>query len=349
MDEKLSKKTVDNAVESMEPAEVAEQVEAEETVHTLEQDETLRDSLLAEIAVLNEKSHVLTEKLCIAKDKGMHEQADRCRTLLQRVVLFRNQKETELKEVEERIRKAKALEFMEQFSKEVDELTYEIETELFGLEVDTEEPDYTPLFEAEYDHRAKGKRLGFIASLFVWVGFLSSMIGAIAYLLMAVCHYTAFSWIELSLFGGILVLALILALIFGAFANRHKRLAKAIDEEIAERRAEYESEKATRESKLAQARKISQVEDFDGIAEAYEIEKKGDQQRAVKKKVQSLVPDLSDPEKVKKTLKRVLPIVAAFAVVTALAVSKKHQKKKKKKSAEQEEAAFRRALLERLR
>ena len=344
MDDKLSKKAVDEKVEPVEQ-EAVEQEEAEETVHTLEQDEALREEVLADIEKLKEKSRILTGKLCVAKDKGMHEQAERCRTLLQRVVLFRNQKEAELKEIEERIRKAKALEFMERFSKEVDDLTYEIEKELFGLEVDEEKLDQTPLFEAEYDHKAKAKRLSFISSLFVWVGMLSSLLGAIAYLLLAVCHYTAFSWLELSFFGGILVIALI----FGAVSNHHKRLAKAIAEEIEERRAEYEAEKLERERKLELARKVSQVENFDGIAEAYEIEKKEDQQRTVKKKVQALVPDLSDPEKVKKTLHRILPIVAVFAVMTAALVTKKHKKKKLKKTAEQEEAAFRRALLERLR
>ena len=240
MDDKLSKKAVDEKVESvaqdeaLAEQEVAEQEETEETVHTLEQDEALRKEVLADIEKLKEKSRILTGKLCIAKDKGMHELAERCRTLLQRVVLFRNQKEAELKEIEERIRKAKALEFMERFSKEVDDLTYEIEKELFGLEVDEVELDQTPLFEAEYDHKAKAKRLSFISSLFVWVGMLSSLLGAIAYLLLAVCHHTAFSWLELSLFGGILVIALICALIFGAVSNHHKRLAKAIEEEIEE-------------------------------------------------------------------------------------------------------------------
>ena len=350
MDDKMSNKAIEEKVDPKAQDEaVVAQEETEEAVHTLEQDEALRDALLAEIEDVQEKTRVLTGKLCIAKDKGMHEQADRCRTMLQRVVLFRRQKEAELKEVEERIRKAKALAFMESFSREVDDLTNEIEKELFGLDLGEAEPDHTPLFEAEYDHKAKAKRLSFISSLFVWVGLLSSMLGAIAYLLLTICHYMAFSWMELSLFGGVLVITLIFALIFGSASNRHKRLAKAIAEEIEERRAEYEAERLERERKLEQARKISQVESFDGIAEAYEIEKKEDQQRTVKKKVQTLMPDLSDPEKIKKTLNRVLPIVAAVAVVTAALVTKKHKKKKLKKTAEQEEAAIRRALLERLR
>ena len=350
MDDKMSNKAIEEKVDPKAQDEaVVAQEETEEAVHTLEQDEALRDALLAEIEDVQEKTRVLTGKLCIAKDKGMHEQADRCRTMLQRVVLFRRQKEAELKEVEERIRKAKALAFMESFSREVDDLTNEIEKELFGLDLGEAEPDHTPLFEAEYDHKAKAKRLSFISSLFVWVGMLSSMLGAIAYLLLTICHYMAFSWMELSLFGGVLVITLIFALIFGSASNRHKRLAKAIAEEIEERRAEYEAERLERERKLEQARKISQVESFDGIAEAYEIEKKEDQQRTVKKKVQTLMPDLSDPEKIKKTLNRVLPIVAAVAVVTAALVTKKHKKKKLKKTAEQEEAAIRRALLERLR
>ena len=258
----------------------------------------------------------------------MHEQADRCRTLLQRVVLFRNTKKAELAEVQERIRKAKALAFMEKFSKEVDDLTNEIEEDLFGLETKVEEPDQEPLFRAEYDHRAKSKRLSFISSLFVWVGLLSGLLGAVAYLLLVSFHQTAFSWIEFSVFGIVIVAMIVVALIFGALSNRHKRLANEIEQEIAERQAEYEAECREKERLLEAARKISQIEDSDGIAEAYSIEKEGDRQHGKQERVQSLIADFSNPEKLKKVAKKALPIVAACAAVAALVIVGKRSKKK---------------------
>lgn len=319
-----------------------------EPSHALEDDLLLKEVLQTNIRLLENKEKVLTQKLCIAKDKGMHEQANRCRVLLQRVVLQRNRRVAELKETEERIRKARALEFMERFAKEVDELTGAVEEDLLGADALTGSPDTAPLIEEEADRRAKAKRLSFIASAFVWVGLLSGLIGALVYMLLVEFRYIVFTWSALSVFGMLTLMLLVAALCFGAASNRQKKLAKELADEIAEMRAQYEEECRKRRYLLQKTKMISQLKDADAIREAYEIEKAGDQQREIQKNIREWIPDLSDAEKVKKGLIRAASVTAACtAVAVALVVRKRKKTEQRFAEKENELEAFR-TLFERL-
>ena len=71
--------------------------ETEEEALTVE--DALED-LRAAIADMEEKEAVLTEKLCIAKQKGLTIQAEKCRKLLQRVIAEKRAMKEELQEAE---------------------------------------------------------------------------------------------------------------------------------------------------------------------------------------------------------------------------------------------------------
>ncbi|MBE6601095.1 MAG: hypothetical protein E7637_01115 [Ruminococcaceae bacterium] len=319
-----------------------------EPSHALEDDLLLTEVLRTNIRLLENKEKVLTQKLCIAKDKGMHEQADRCRVLLQRVVLQRNRRLAQLKEAEERIRKARALAFMERFAKEVDELTGEVEEDLLGADALTGSPDTAPLIEEENERRAKSKRLSFIASAFVWVGILSGLIGALVYMLLVEFRYIVFTWSALSVFGMLMLTMIVIALCFGAASNRQKKYAKELSDQITELRAQYEEECRKRRYLLQKTKMISQLRDADGIREAYEIEKAGDQQREIQKNIREWIPDLSDAERVKKGLLTAASITAACTgVVVALAI-RKHKKTEQRFAEKEHELEAFRTLFERL-
>ena len=317
-------------------AEVA--VEAEETVPALASetdDELQKELLLADIRLLEEKEAVITQKLCLAKEKCMMAQADQCRTLLQRIVHERLRKKEELKEVEARIREAEAKRKMEELSVEIEELTESIESEIFGRNVDGEE--ITPVFEPEYDHWAKSKRLSVVAKAFAWVGVLAGLIGGIIYMLLVENAYFPFSWVEFAIFGGVALAMIIIGICFGAASNRQKRIAKAIDEELAQKKAAYEAELLERARLEAEANAAWKNDNVDAVAAANEIEKKGDAKLTRKRALQSLIPDLSDKEDVKNKLHKIAPIVAAAAAVAAVAAVSSG----KKRAAAKKNAAIR--------
>lgn len=329
--EDVVRETVDEIVEETSASETVNNAdEACEILvpYCMEEDIARGDVLNREIGLLLEKEKLLTKKLSLAKDKGLHEQADRCRLLLQRVVIHRNRKKAELAEIEKRVQRAQAVEFMERFSKEVDELTAELEDGLFDLDPKPKKFDQEPLYVAEQDYKAKAKRTSFAAKLCVWIGVLGGLLGAIAYLLLSHFDKFAFNWLILSAFGGFIVLMLGLSLIFVAVSKRNARMALAIEQEIAERKAEYEAACAEYARMLEKARKISQAEYFEDIAEAYAIEKAGDTRRANMKQLQKWIPDLSDPEKLKKGAKIALPILTACVALVIASSAKKRKKKK---------------------
>jgi len=298
--------------------------------YCIEDDLARGEQLGREIDRLLEKEKILTKKLSLAKDKGMHEQADRCRLLLQRTVIHRNRKKNELAEVETRIQRAQAVEFMERFAKEVDELTAELEENLFDLEPKPRKCDQAPLFAAEHDYKAKAKRQGVLSELFIWIGILGGLLGCIGYLLLV--HFDNFelNWLIFSAFGAFILVMLGLAWVFIALSKRNMRLALAIEDEIAARQAEYEAQLAEYARMLEKARKISQAENFEDIAEAYAIEKEGDGRRANMKKLQKWIPDLSDTEKIKKIVKLAVPVVTACVALTVAVSAKKRNQKKGK-------------------
>lgn len=304
--------------------------------YDMEKDLTRGDQLRREINRLCEKESVITKKLSLAKDKGMHEQAEQCRLLLQRIVIHRNRKKRELAEIDARVQKAQAVDFMERFTKEVDNMTAELEEGLFDLEPKPKSLEGSPLFVAERDYHVKAKRRSIAASFFAWFGIFGGLLAAIAYLLLVHFEKLPFNWLILSSCGAFLVLMLLVSWAFCAAAKRNRRLAEAIELEIAERQAAYEAECLEYARMIERARKISQAENFEDIAEAYAIEKEGDARRVKMKAMQKWIPDLSDPEKIKKTAKILLSITAA-CVAVSVAVSAKKRKKKKEKNEKTDE------------
>ena len=323
-----------------EEVELVEQEELLEEEEELVDHETHKGMLLADIAFLKEKENILTKNLSQAKDKAMNAEAEKLRVLLQRVVLERREMQEALKIVEDRIRETKAREFAEQFSEEVDQLTAEIEQEVFGVE--EEEPETAPLFEAEYDHMAKSRRLTFIAKTFAWVGILAGLLSSLAYMLLVEFAWFEFSWVELSVFGGFTVLMLLIGLCIGGASNKHKRIAAEIEQEIAELEAQFEAERLERERQEAEEKASWRNENMDAILEAYALEKASDNKRAAKKAMQKLIPDVSDTEKLKKTVHKVAPIAVACTAVAVAALVAGN----KKKSAQKRSSAIRREFFD---
>ncbi|MBQ7346442.1 MAG: hypothetical protein IJW55_00640 [Clostridia bacterium] len=335
---KKKKRLVEEALAAEEAvtAEIDEATEAAEDTEATVDDNTLAENLRADIRLYEEKEKVVTEKLSLAKSKGLSPQVDRCRELLQKLVAEKQKKQAELKVVEARIREAEAKRFAAEFSEELDTLTEHIEHDVLKLEEEAlPEP---PSFEPVYDHMAKSKRLSVISKAFAFVGIFTGLIGALVYMIMVEFAFFKFRWIDLAIFGGIAVVMIIVGLFVGGASNKQKRLAEEIAAEIAEKQAEYEAELAERARLEAEKKAAWRNENMDAVIEAYKIEKAGDAKRARKKALQSLIPDLSKPEELKKNLHKVAPVAAACAAVAAVAMVSAG----KKSAANRKTAALRR-------
>ncbi len=296
-----------------------------------------RDALCEEIAALKEQEAILAERLALAKDRGLDAQASQCRRVLQRIVGKRTQKQEDLKVVLEALRRLEAKAFLERFSEEVDTLTTQIERDFLDIDPEAEAAN-APSFEPDYDYEARAKRLSFISKTFGWVGILAGLVGAVVYLLLSVLEVATFSWIGLGIFGGVTAVLVLVGLIFGAAANHQRKVAARVADELAEQKAAYEAECEERRRLAEEAEKEWIIANAAAIAEAYSIEAEGDKRRAVKKSLQQLIPDLSDPEQIKKTARKLAPIAAVCAVVTVAAVAAGS----KKRAAAKKTAALRR-------
>lgn len=266
--------------------------------------------LREEIAGLQEKEAVLTEKLNLAKEKGLAAQADRCRDLLQKVVRLRQKKQEEL-----RVAEARAL------AAELDALTEEIGAEFDPAPIPYEETE-------EYNYLAKSRRLGLISRMVGFVGVFACFVGAFVYLLLAQVDTLnlPFEWTYLIGVGIGAVVFLVIALCLGASANKYRMLA----EEAEEQRAEEEALLA-----LLAAEEAFTTESLNAATEAYEIE---NAKPNALKLMASKIP-VKVPEKVKKNANKILPVAAVCtAVVAAFALSSA----RKKVAAEKHSAAVRR-------
>ena len=313
-------------------AEIDEALEAvEETVD----DATLAEQLRADIRLLIENEKLVTKKLCLAKSKGLSPQIDQCRVLLQKVVAQKLKKQAELKEVEERLREAETKKFAAEFSEELVALTEHIERDVLGI--DPEELPEPPSYEPMYDHLAKSKRLSVIAKALAFVGIFAGFIGALVYMLLSEFSYIRFNWVDLAIFGGVAVVMIVVGLFVGGASNRQARIAEKIAVEIAERQIAYEAELAELERIAAEKNAEWKNENADAVIEAYKIEKAGDAKRTAKKALQGMIPDLSNPDDVKKNARKLLPIAAAVATVATLAIASAS----KKSAANKKSAALR--------
>ena len=268
------------------------------------------------IAGLQEKEAVLTEKLSLAKEKGLSEQADRCRDLLQKVVRQRLKKQEELRVAEAR-----------QLAAELDALTEEIGAEIEPAPIPVEETE-------EYNYLAKSRRMGLISRMVGFVGVFTCFVGAFVYLLLAQVDTLnlPFEWLYLAIVGAGAVVFLVIALIIGAGANNYKKIAEQLEAERAEEDAVIE---------LLAKEEAFTTESLDAATEAYAIEKDLELKKATpetEKRFAIKLP-VEVPEKVKKNVHKIVPIAAVCTAVAAIfAVSSAS----KKAAAEKRSAAARR-------
>ena len=271
-------------------------------------------AMRAAIADLEEKEAILTEKLCMAKEKGLTEQAENCRSLLQRVVMHRIKKQEELREAEAR-----------QLAAELDQLTTELESQF------APEGVAVPEIEDEYDYLAKSKRMCLISKMVRTIGLIACVAGALLYLLFTQPDVLnlPFEWIYLVVVGVAAVAFVVISAIIGGSANKYKALAEQLELE------RLEAEEALAAQLKAEA--IS-IERLNAASEAYEIEKQLDIKNS--KPVNPVVGMINKlpvevPEKVKNNVHKIVPVAAACtAVVAALAVSSS-----RKKAAEEKRSA----------
>ncbi len=310
-----------------------------ETERTDEDDVALIKALRAEIKTLEGKEKELTKKLSVAKENGLDEMVSRCRALLQKIVRYKIDLRRELKAAELRHREAEAKRTMERLTEEIGSLTEEINTLLPAVEETVFE---TPLFEEEYDHLAKSKRLALISRMIAWIGVLGGLIGALVYTLLVVIANIKFSWWPgMATFGIGAVALIVIGLFVGGASRRHKRLAKEIAEEIEEQRAAYEAERAEMERLAYEANAPWLNDNMDAVTEAYAIERAGDRKRAGKKALQKMIPDPENDD-LKKTVHKVAPIAAVCAAVAIVALSASG----KKKAAAKKSSALRREFFD---
>ncbi len=264
------------------------------------------EELRAAIADLEEKEAVLVEKLCLANQKGLTIQAEKCRKLLQRVIAEKRAMKDELQEAE-----------AFQLAAELDEFTAALEDEVF--------PD--PFAEDEATakaYRAKSKRLGVVSRMIGFVGVLACLIGTIAYLLLCTPEVMniPFEWIYLIATGAGIVLFLIISLCIGGRSNKFKRMADEIEEEIA---IEKEYMREEEENAIFSCTHLNAMTEA-GDAEA---KKTAEMNAPVKKKfldtVKSKLPPV--PENIKKNARVIAPVAAACTAAIAIAAISSSQKK----------------------
>ena len=291
--------------QDLEPVVEEEILQDENEEETLTPEEALEE-LRAAIADIEEKEAVLVEKLCLAKQKGLTVQAEKCRKLLQRVI-------AEKRAMKEELQEAEAF----QLATEIDEFAAAFEEEIF--------PD--PFAEDEAlakTYRSKSKRLGVVSRVIGFVGVLACLVGTIAYLLLCMPEVMniPFEWIYPAATGAGIVLFLIISLCIGGRSNKFRRMADEIEEEIAiEREYMREEEENT----------IFSYSHLNAMTEAGDAEaKKTAEMNAPEKKtilsvVKSKIPPV--PENIKKNAKVIAPVAAACTAAIAIAAISSSQKK----------------------
>lgn len=265
--------------------------------------EEMLELLRASIAELEEKEKLLTEKLCMAKEKGLTQQADRCRALLQKVVVQKRLKKDELQQAEAC-----------KLADELDALAEELEQEFDPKPFEEEK-------ELEYNYRAKSKRLSLISRMVGFIGVFACLVGSFVYLLFTQVETLnlPFEWIYLAITGVAAVIFVIIALLIGGSANSYKRLA---DEVEADR---LEAERLLEEQKREELLALSQL---NAVSEAYALETNQDMQNAKpQRKLLGSVKLPEVPEKVKKNVHKIVPVAAVCTAVVAAAAISSAQKK----------------------
>lgn len=279
--------------------------------------EEMLDAMRAEIADLEEKETVLTEKLCLAKEKGLVAQAEKCRELLQIAILQKMRKTDELREAEAR-----------KIAAELDALTAELEQEINPSPVTEEQ------IEEQYNYMAKSKRLALVSKIVGGIGTCACVVGALVYLILTQVETMnlPFEWLYLIADGAAFVVFTVIALCIGSSAKRCRQIAEELEAEI------LETERLFEEQKAAEA---MMLERLDANAEAYTAETNQaiENAKAPKKTFGSItLPEI--PDAVKKNVHKIAPVAAAcVTAVAAVAVvsSQKRAAEAKRASATRKE------------
>ena len=302
----------------------AQEPEQEEPVELTEDEYKAKiDALNEELRVLAEKEDRLTDKLCAAKATGLKEQTDRCRDLLQYLVHFKNGKLEELEEAKAAYHEVKTRREIAELTCEIDE----IEADLIGELLPDEDEEPAPSFEPEYDYAAKSKRLSIVSRIIAILGCFGALAGALIYMVLVFLKDLPFAVTDLIVFGGVAVVMIIVAIIFGAAAKSAKRRGEKVLAELAEAKAAYEAECLAREAERAAQEEAWKIESMDVVSEAYAIEQQKTVQLAKdakREKVKNTVIAKASevPAKIKENANTVVPIAAACtAVVAAAAIS----------------------------
>jgi len=283
-------------------------------------DRVLAEKLREEILTLEEEAAVVVEKLNVAKERGLSPLANRCRDLLRQLLVERTKKQEMLKTVESRIREAEAKAFAEQFSQEIESLAEHVENDILKMDDELPAP---PTVEPMYNHFAKSKRLSLISWTIALVGIFSGLIGSLIYMILVEYAFFPFRWWDLAIFGGIVVVLVIVALFVGGSSNKHRRIAQELSDEIEERQAEYEAALA---SALEERNAVWKNENVDAVLDAYRLEQMGEVP-VERKSAKLSIPD-------GETLKKAAPIAAACAAACAVVLALVAGKSAKKRKAE---------------
>lgn len=298
-----------------------EQVQEEPVELTEEECKAKVDALNAEIRDLIARESGLTDKLCMAKETGLNEQTDRCRELLQRLVHYKNTKLEELEEAKKAYREAKAKREIAELTAEIDQIEAELEGTVLPSK-DDEEP--APSFEPDYDYEAKAKRLSTASRIIAILGCFGALAGALAYMIMVFLKDLPFATMDLALFGGVAVVMIVIASIFGSAANRAKRRGAKVLAELAEAKAAYEAECLARELEKAEQEAAWKVDNMDAVVQAYAIEQEktvllAKNAKRTKMKNIAISKACDVPAKIKENADTVVPIAAACTAVAAVA------------------------------
>ena len=266
--------------------------------------EEMLDAMRAEIADLEEKESILTEKLCLAKEKGLVAQAEKCRELLQIVILQKMRKTDELREAE-----------AHKVAAELDALTAELEQEINPSPITEEQ------IEEQYNYMAKSKRLTLVSKIIGGIGTFACVVGALVYLILTQVETMnlPFEWLYLIADGAAFLLFGLIALCIRKSAKRCKQIAEEIEAEI------LETERLIAEQKAAEA---MMLERLDANAEAYTAETNQaiENAKPPRKKFGPItLPEI--PDAVKNNVHKIAPVAAVCVTTVAAAAVVSSQKR----------------------
>lgn len=284
----------------------------------------LSAALRERIADLENKEGVVGEKLGVAKRRGLLSSANKCRVLLQKLARRKNEVKAELAAVEARLGEIEA----KREIREIRALTEEIEAEVFPTAEDLVEME-CPSFSPVYARVAKAERLGLIARVFAWMGLLAGLCGALAYLLLVEFNYVHFRWLDLAVFGAVIVVPALIGMIFGCCSNRQRRMAdRAMETLDAEMRA-YEAAVAEQQEILdaelvawKHENTVAAVEVDGNEHAAHRKTLENEKQEQLKSRALGLTAKLGEDKQ------KMIPVALACAAV-ALVVARRSSRKKK--------------------